>query len=159
MLICFAFLGPAPYLAPFIQPSFHTVCLALVAQGFGCAAVLGKVSLNYLTIIFSTHLFLLIWKNIGSFDIYINFKRITMQNKKWYLFITEITGELVWYNTFVKHRGIIIRLHGGHLPGYCMKSTSFYNLSVSWTLFSDGNSLNTWHSNFSVSDKIESTQL
>jgi hypothetical protein len=45
MLICFAFLGPAPYLAPFIQPSFHTVCLALVAQGFGCAAVLGKVSL------------------------------------------------------------------------------------------------------------------
>jgi hypothetical protein len=43
MLVCFAFLGPAPYLAPFIQPSFHTVCLALVAQGFGCAAVLGTV--------------------------------------------------------------------------------------------------------------------
>ena len=43
MLICFAFLGPAPYLAPFLQPSFNTVCFALVAQGFGCAAVLGRV--------------------------------------------------------------------------------------------------------------------
>ena len=39
MFICFAFLGPVPYLA-FFNPTLLTVCGSLVAQGFGCAAVL-----------------------------------------------------------------------------------------------------------------------
>lgn len=39
MFICFMFIGPAPYL-PIYQPSFYTVSGSLVAQGFGCAAVL-----------------------------------------------------------------------------------------------------------------------
>ena len=39
MFICFAFLGPAPYLT-FFKPDIYSVCLSLVAQGFGCAAVL-----------------------------------------------------------------------------------------------------------------------
>lgn len=39
MILCYAFLGPAPYLA-FYSPNFTTVCTSLVAQGFGSAAVL-----------------------------------------------------------------------------------------------------------------------
>jgi MFS family permease len=39
MFICFAFLGPVPYLT-FFHPNLYTVCGSLVAQGFGCAAVL-----------------------------------------------------------------------------------------------------------------------
>eukprot|EP00092_Neocalanus_flemingeri_P107350 GFUD01137792.1.p1 GENE.GFUD01137792.1~~GFUD01137792.1.p1 ORF type:complete len:280 (+),score=82.29 GFUD01137792.1:238-1077(+) len=39
MFICFAFLGPVPYLT-FFSPNLYTVCGSLVAQGFGCAAVL-----------------------------------------------------------------------------------------------------------------------
>ena len=39
MILCYAFLGPAPYLA-FYTPNFTTVCTSLVAQGFGSAAVL-----------------------------------------------------------------------------------------------------------------------
>jgi len=39
MFICYCFIGPVPYLA-FFAPSFPTVCGSLVAQGFGCAAVL-----------------------------------------------------------------------------------------------------------------------
>lgn len=39
MFVCYCFIGPVPYLA-FFQPSFLTVCGSLVAQGFGCAAVL-----------------------------------------------------------------------------------------------------------------------
>jgi len=39
MFVCYCFIGPVPYLA-FFAPSFPTVCGSLVAQGFGCAAVL-----------------------------------------------------------------------------------------------------------------------
>ena len=39
MFICFAFIGPCPYLS-FVPATFLTVCASLVAQGFGCAAVL-----------------------------------------------------------------------------------------------------------------------
>jgi len=39
MFICFCFIGPVPYLH-FFDASFATVCGSLVAQGFGCAAVL-----------------------------------------------------------------------------------------------------------------------
>lgn len=39
MFICFMFIGPAPYL-PIYSPTFYTVSGSLVAQGFGCAAVL-----------------------------------------------------------------------------------------------------------------------
>jgi len=39
MIVCYAFIGPAPYLA-FFRPNFTTVCSSLVAQGFGSAAVL-----------------------------------------------------------------------------------------------------------------------
>ena len=39
MFVCFAFLGPAPYVSIF-NPSLYTVCGSLVAQGFGSAAVL-----------------------------------------------------------------------------------------------------------------------
>eukprot|EP00092_Neocalanus_flemingeri_P030917 GFUD01033574.1.p1 GENE.GFUD01033574.1~~GFUD01033574.1.p1 ORF type:complete len:505 (-),score=68.91 GFUD01033574.1:56-1570(-) len=39
MFVCYCFIGPVPYLA-FFKASFPTVCGSLVAQGFGCAAVL-----------------------------------------------------------------------------------------------------------------------
>jgi len=39
MILCYAFLGPAPYLA-FYTPNFTTVATSLIAQGFGSAAVL-----------------------------------------------------------------------------------------------------------------------
>jgi len=39
MFVCFCFIGPVPYLA-FFEPNFASVCGSLVAQGFGCAAVL-----------------------------------------------------------------------------------------------------------------------
>merc|ERR1719481_2025042 len=39
MFICFAFIGPVPYLN-FFTSTFWTVLGSLVAQGFGCAAVL-----------------------------------------------------------------------------------------------------------------------
>ena len=32
MIMCYAFIGPAPYLA-FFEPNFTTVCSSLVAQG------------------------------------------------------------------------------------------------------------------------------
>ena len=32
MIVCYAFIGPAPYLA-FFRPNFTTVCSSLVAQG------------------------------------------------------------------------------------------------------------------------------
>ena len=36
MIMCYAFIGPAPYLA-FFEPNFTTVCSSLVAQGsFTC---------------------------------------------------------------------------------------------------------------------------
>ena len=39
IFLCFAFLGPAPYL-PLFQPSLYSVCASLAAQGLGSAAVL-----------------------------------------------------------------------------------------------------------------------
>ena len=33
MIICYAFIGPAPYLASLYHPNFTTVCSSLVAQG------------------------------------------------------------------------------------------------------------------------------
>jgi len=40
MIVCYAFIGPAPYLSALYHPNFTTVCSSLVAQGFGSAAVL-----------------------------------------------------------------------------------------------------------------------
>lgn len=40
MVVCFMFLGPAPYLSTLFSPSMLSVCSSLVAQGVGSAAVL-----------------------------------------------------------------------------------------------------------------------
>ena len=39
MFVCFVFIGPCPYMS-FIPATFASVCGSLVAQGFGCSAVL-----------------------------------------------------------------------------------------------------------------------
>ena len=33
MIVCYAFIGPAPYLSALYHPNFTTVCSSLVAQG------------------------------------------------------------------------------------------------------------------------------
>ena len=49
MIMCYAFIGPAPYLA-FFEPNFTTVCSSLVAQGSFTMYTLHTDMSHYLTL-------------------------------------------------------------------------------------------------------------